>query len=89
MYSASTRTARPSDCTAVVPPIDRDFWSNRAQALWTQAADWDEVVTGLWSRRDAVVFALAHEMKEVTRHEQDAPVIGDLLPLAERLVLDL
>ncbi len=89
MYSISTRRTRPSDCINIAPPFDRDFWTNRAQNLWAQAADWDEVVTGLWSRRDAVVFALAHEMREVTRHEQDAPVIGDLLPLAERLVLDL
>ena len=88
MYSASTRTARPSDCTAVVPPIDRDFWSNRAQALWTQAADWDEVVTGLWSRRDAVIFALAHEMKEVSAPDGPLAVV-DLLGIAEEFVLAL
>jgi|GEM_PF-2213912 hypothetical protein len=88
MYSISTRTARPSDCTAVVPSIDPDFWTNRAQTLWAQAADWDEVVTGLWSRRDAVVFALAHEMKEVSAPDGPLAVV-DLLALAEEFVLAL
>jgi hypothetical protein len=88
MYSISTRTARPSDCTAVVPSIDPDFWCNRAQTLWAQAADWDEVVTGLWSRRDAVVFALAHEMKEVDYPDGPLSVV-ELLAIAEEFVLAL
>ena len=88
MYSTSTRTARSTGCINIVPPFDPDFWSSRAQNLWAQAADWDEVVTGLWSRRDAVVFALAHEMKEVNAPDGPLAVV-DLLAIAEEFVLAL
>lgn len=85
MYSPSPRTTRATDRSAFVPPIDRDFWSQRAQVLWSHAEEWDEVVTGLWSQRDAVTFALAHEMKEVVC--PDAPLsVVDLLVIAEKLV---
>lgn len=88
MYRTSTRTARSTGCINVLPPFDRDYWSNRAHALWAQATDWDEVVTGLWSRRDAVTFALAHEMKEV--NDPDGPLaVADLLAIAEEFVLAL